>query len=56
MTTKRELDAITHIVELLDDRPEDMYDEEGTPTEELNRAVASLRNIIRQTDPSRLTD
>ncbi len=39
---------LKHLLEMLDDRPEDMYDEEGMPTQELNELVFRLRKLVEE--------
>lgn len=41
-------DLVAHFLDLVDNRPEDMWDEEGEPTEELNRVAHAARRILER--------
>jgi hypothetical protein len=40
--------VLKQMLELLNDRPDDMYDEEGFPTEELNVLVGRMKQIVSE--------
>jgi hypothetical protein len=40
--------VLKQMIELLNDRPDDMYDEEGFPTEELNVLVGRMKQIVEE--------